>query len=325
MKILVTGAAGHIGSNLARALLNKGHEIVTLDNLSEGSRKNIKDIEDKMTFVEGDMRKLEDVKRAMEGVEFIYHQGGPSSMLMYVDEPVDRTYSTVIGFLNILEAMRKLDVKRLVYASSGGVYEGNPCPHREGMPLNPPDIKALAKRFVEDMADLYATQYGFKVVGIRPFMVYGDDEKSKGNYASTISIHTWNMLNNETPVVWADGNQTRDFIHVEDVVRGYMMAMEKDYTHEIFNLATGLETSMNQVIQYINEYLGTSFKASYVPPKLPVYSRRSLADITKAEKMLGFKAKIGVKEGIARVIRANGGPVEPSSPSYYEKVSPSIK
>lgn len=311
MKILVTGAAGHIGSHMTRYLLNQGHEIVVLDNLSFGSRENIKDLEGKITWIQGDMRKIEDVMKAMEGVDVVNHQGGPSSMLMYVDEPVDRTYSTVIGFLNILEAMRKLDVKKIVYASSGGVYEGNPCPHHENLPLNPPDLKALAKKFVEDMANLYTTQYGIKSVGIRPFMVYGDNEKSKGEYASTISLFVWMMLKKENPTVWADGNQMRDFIHVDDVVRAYALAMEKDFPKaEVFNAGTGVETSMNQVIQHINEYLGTNYTPIYVPPKLPVYTRRSLADPTKAEKVLGFKAEIPVKEGIARVIRANGGPAK---------------
>ncbi len=311
MKILVTGAAGHIGNHMTRYLLNQGHEIVVLDNLSFGSRENLKDLEGKITWIQGDMRKMEDVMKAMEGVDVVNHQGGPSSMLMYVDEPVDRTYSTVIGFLNILEAMRKMDIKKIVYASSGGVYEGNPCPHHENLPLNPPDLKALAKKFVEDMANLYTTQYGIKSVGIRPFMVYGDNEKSKGEYASTISLFVWMMLKKENPTVWADGNQMRDFIHVEDVVRAYALAMEKDFPKaEVFNAGTGVETSMNQVIQYINEYLGTNYTPIYVPPKLPVYTRRSLADPTKAEKVLGFKAEIPIKEGIARVIRANGGPAQ---------------
>ena len=318
MKVLVTGAAGHIGSKMTRLLLNEGHEIVVLDNLSFGSRENIKDLEGKITWVQGDMRKLEDVMKAMDGVDIVNHQGGPSSMLMYVDDPVDRTYSTVIGFLNIMEAMRKFDVKKIVYASSGGVYEGNPCPHHENLPLNPPDLKALVKKFVEDMARLYNTQYGIKTVGIRPFMVYGDNEKSKGDYASTISLFVWMMLRKEDPTVWSDGEQKRDFIHVDDVVRAYRLAMEKDFPHaEVFNAGTGVETSMNQVIRIINEYLGTSYKSIYVPPKLPVYTKRSLADPTKAEKLLGFKADINVREGIARVIKANGGPEQPVSQSYF--------
>ncbi len=314
MKVLVTGAAGHIGSKMTKSLLNQGHEIVVLDNLSFGSLENLKGMEEKIKYIQGDMRKLDDVMKAMEGVDIVNHQGGPSSMLMYVDDPVDRTYSTVIGFLNILEAMRKMDVKKIVFASSGGVYEGNPCPHHENLPLNPPDLKALAKKFVEDMAKLYATQYGFKATGIRPFMVYGENEKSKGDYASTISLFVWMMLRKENPTVWADGNQLRDFIHVDDVVRAYTLAMEKDFnTYEAFNAGTGVETSMNQVVQYINEYLGTSYKPIYVPPKLPVYTRRSLADTTKAEKVLGFKSEINVRDGIARVIKTNGGPAKGSN------------
>ncbi|MBI2542876.1 MAG: SDR family NAD(P)-dependent oxidoreductase [Candidatus Aenigmarchaeota archaeon] len=320
MKVLVTGAAGHIGSKMTKSLLDQGHEIVVLDNLSFGSRENLKGLENQITYVQGDMRKFEDVMKAMEGVDIVNHQGGPSSMLMYVDDPVDRTYSTVIGFLNIMEAMRKMDVKKIVYASSGGVYEGNPCPHHENLPLTPPDMKALAKKFVEDMAKLYTTQYGIKTVGIRPFMVYGDNEKSKGDYASTISLFVWMMLREEDPTVWADGNQMRDFIHVDDVVRAYTLAMEKNFPYaEVFNAGTGVESSMNKVIQIINEYLGTNYKSIYVPPKLPVYTRRSLADPTKAEKLLGFKYKIGIREGIARVIKANGGPAEPVSQDFFSR------
>jgi len=307
MNILVTGGAGYVGSKLVRNLVGLGHNVTVIDNLSLSSPEILSDEEKKIKFIRGDLRDSNDVMNALENVELVYHLAGPFFINLFTEQPVESFDSTVRGFINLLESMRRLNVRKLVYASSSGVYGEQPLPLREDYIPKPIYLRALSRKFVEELAALYAKDYGFKITGFRPFTIYGDDEQLRGRAASSISVFVWSMKKGERPKIWGDGKQTRDFIHVEDVVRAYLIAMKKEFNHEIFNVAVGQEISSNELVEIINNILGTKIEPIYIPlpPERTIYGRRSVASIKKAEDLMGFKAEIGIHDGVARVIKEN--------------------
>ena len=305
MKILVTGGAGLIGRHLVQLLVKKEHEVRVLDNFRLSDPTYLSTLSDQIQLIEGDVTDLQKVEEATNSVNIVFHLAAPSSMLMYREAPILSTHTTVEGTLNVLEAMRKYDVPRLIYASTSAVYEGNPVPWVESMQLNPPDLKALSKKFGEEIAKNYSDRYGIECVAARPLSVYGYDEETKQGYANVISLFVWTMLDDRRPAVWGDGNQTRDFIYVDDAAESLFLAMNSklDQKFEVFNVGTGKETSFNSVVNTINTLLGKSLEPIYVPVQIDIYGYRIVGDPTKAEKMLGFKAKISVEEGVRHVIQ----------------------
>jgi len=302
LRALVTGGAGFIGRNLVRNLVANEQDVVILDNFSLSDMAYLREFE-AAKIIKGDVRREADVFEAAKGCSVIYHLAAPSSMLMYEENPIESSIVTVQGFLNVLEAMRRFDVKRLVYASTAAVYEGNRLPYKEDMEIRPPDHKALMKKFNEETAQLYIDRYGLSAVGLRPFSVYGSGEKSKGRYANVASLFTWSMLRGERPILWGDGAQTRDFIFIDDVVEAFMLAGESTCRNEIFNVGTGIETSFNEIVSILNRELGLNLEPVYVPIPISIYARRLRADISKARDELGFIAKTPLLEGIRAVIR----------------------
>lgn len=306
MNILVSGGAGFIGRGLVKKLILEGHSVRILDNFSLGAKNYILDMIGKVEVIEADIRNYRLVKKALKNVDLVYHLAAPSSFLMYEQNPLGCSIITIQGFLNILEGMRTMKVKKIIYASTSAVYEGNPLPYKEDMNLCPPDLKALSKKFNEEIAKEYSQRYGLETIGLRPFSVYGYGEETKGGYANIISLFIWTMLKGNRPVVWGDGNQTRDFIFVEDVVDAFMLAKDRSFGYEIFNIGTGKETTFNTVIQIINWYLGKELKPLYIPIPINIYAERLLSDTARQEKILGFKPKVSVETGIAKTLeRAN--------------------
>ncbi|KUN08294.1 hypothetical protein AQI95_07850 [Streptomyces yokosukanensis] len=303
--LLVTGGAGFIGRNMIRGLLDDGHTVTSVDNFKIGGRRHIPgDLRDHVEWLEGDTRDLPLLTELMKGRDAVVHLAAPSSFLMYEEDPVDGASVTVHGFLNVLETMRRADVGKLVYASTSAVYEGNPVPYSETMGLRPPDLKALSKKWNEEVARQYAERYGLVALGLRPFSVYGHDEFSKGGYANVISLFAWAVLNGVTPVVWGDGSQTRDFIYVEDAGRAFRTALEADLpTHE-FNVGTGIETSFNDILAMIGEEVGSLLEREYVDVPIAIYAQRLWADVDRASRVLGFRHEIDVREGVRRVVAA---------------------
>jgi UDP-glucose 4-epimerase len=173
------------------------------------------------------------------------------------------------------------------------------------MPIFVTDYYTECRYSIERLAKLYNTLYGVKSIGLRFFSVYGPREKYKGKYANIITQFLWAMLKDEQPVIFGDGNQTRDFIYVGDIVKALMFAMEKDFEYEIFNVGTGVAYSFNQIINSLNELIGKNIRPIYKPNPIKNYVKDTLADTAKAEKMLGFKAKTTLKDGIARLIQEN--------------------
>jgi nucleoside-diphosphate-sugar epimerase len=302
-QILVTGGWGFIGRSLVRQLVQLGHETTVLDNFRIGGPRHIpQDIAGSVNWIQGDCRDRGLVSDLIAGKDAVVHLAAPSSFLMYEEDPVEGTVITIEGFLNVLEGVRQHGVSDLVYASTSAVYEGNPLPYHEEMSLDPPDLKALSKKVNEEMATQYARRYGIRAIGLRPFSVYGPDEFSKGGYANIISLFAWAMVAGKAPVVWGTGDQTRDFIYVEDAARAFIAAMESDVDSGVFNLGTGIETSFNEVITLINRFLGAELEPEYVSVPISIYAYRLWADTIRTEKVLSFKASTSVEEGVRRLV-----------------------
>ncbi|MFC3995237.1 NAD-dependent epimerase/dehydratase family protein [Nocardiopsis sediminis] len=304
-KILVTGGAGFIGRNMIRGMLRDGYTVSSLDNFKIGGSRHIPgDIRDHVEWVEGDTRDLDALLPLVKGKDAVIHLAAPSSFLMYEEDPVEGASVTTHGLLNVLESMRRNDIGKLVYASTSAVYEGNPVPYVEEMELIPPDLKALSKKWNEEAARQYSQRYGMTAIGLRPFSVYGHDEFSKGGYANIISLFAWAMLEGLKPVVWGDGNQTRDFIYVEDAGRAFQTALERDLPTQEFNVGTGVETTFNEVLSMIGDELGRQVEPEYVGVPIAIYAERLWADTARAVDVLGFRHEIDVREGVRRVVGA---------------------
>lgn len=325
-RVLVTGGAGFIGRTLVRLLVEDDYKVTVLDNYRIGGEEHIpQDLRERATWVEGDVRQAKLLDELVQGADGVIHLAAPSSFLMYEEEPIEGTTGTIHGFLNVLEAMRKHGKRKLAYASTSAVYEGNPFPYTEDMPLDPPDLKALSKKVNEEMAKQYSSRYGIQAIGLRPFSVYGHDEFSKGGYANITSLFVWAMLQGNQPIVWGNGAQTRDFIFVEDVARAFQLSLESDLETQVFNVGTGVETSFSHVIDLINKYLGSNLEPIFVDVPISIYAYRLLADTSRAEERLGFRAEIELQEGIRRVIEASKEALEQNRglgrmQKYYESL-----
>ena len=207
------------------------------------------------------------------------------------------------GFISVMEFARE-GARRVVYASSSSVYRGCPKPYREDMHPQPFDYYTEARLAMERLAEVYYQLYGVSSVGMRFFSVYGPHEQAKEKYANIISQFLWLMREDKTPVIYGDGSQTRDFVHVSDVVRACLAAAEADLGCEVINVGTGRETSFNQVIELLNRELGKSIEPEYVENPIKNYVSETLADISKARKLLGYEPSVSLEEGIRRLIKS---------------------
>ena len=295
MNVIVTGGCGFIGSNLVERLLEEGHRVTVFDNLSTSNLKNIEGLDVKF-FNEP----YEKIPFLVRDIDVIFHLGIPSSSPMYKREPhlVGKAINEAI---TILEYARKNKCK-IVYASTSSLYNGNPTPYKEDMPIYVTDYYTECRYAIERLAELYNSLFNVKSVGLRLFSVYGPKEKYKGEYANIVSQFLWLMERDEPPIIFGDGSQTRDFIYVKDVVEAFMLAAEKEFNYEIFNVGTGVAYSFNEVVDLINRLLGKNIKPIYKPNPIKNYVYHTLADTTKAEKILGFKAKVSLEEGIKNLI-----------------------
>lgn len=302
MRVIVTGGCGFIGSNLVERLVKDGYEVVVFDNLSTGNLKNIEGLDVKF-FNEPYERAIDLVPRC----DVIFHLGMPSSSPMYKRDPalVGKTINDAIA---IFEYAKRVGCK-VIYASSSSVYNGNPVPYNEDMPIYVTDYYTECRYAIERLAKLYNSLYGVKSVGLRLFSVYGIREEYKGEYANVVTQFLWKIMRDESPIVYGDGSQTRDFIHVYDVVDAFMLSMRDDLECEIFNVGFGVAYTFNYVIGLINKFLCKSVKPVYKPNPIKNYVYHTLADTTKAERVLGFKAKISLEEGIKSLIDYYGSMV----------------
>lgn len=300
MKILVTGGAGFIGSNLVKELVKQGHEVTVLDNYFLGCEENLKDVKDKINLVVGDIKDFELVNKLMKGVDFVFHEAAASSAPMYDKNLQEVVSFNIKGFLNILISAEQNNVKRVIYASTSSIYGDLDIPHKEEMLVTPPNFYSATKYSMEHLAKIFTEKYALETVGFRYFSVYGPNEKAKGRYANIISQFLWDMKDGKRPVIYGDGEQTRDFTYVKDIVKANILAMdmEKKIGGEVFNIGTGKRNSFNEIIEILNKVLGKSIKPVYIENPIKNYVSHTLAGIKKAEKLLGFTAKYSLVEGI---------------------------
>ena len=301
--VLVTGGAGFIGSNLTEDLINRGYEVRVLDNFSLGKEDNLKEIKDKIKLISGSITDEKLVFGAVDGCDYVFNLAAASSAPMFDEDPRKGYNVNVMGFMNVLEAARRHGVKRVMYASSSSIYGDAPMPQKEEMKVTPPNFYSATKLVNEDCARLYTEVFGLETVGFRFFSVYGPNEKAKGRFANIISQFLWKMKNDEVPVIFGDGSQTRDFTYVKDITKAMILGMEADskVAGHFFNIGTERRDSFNDVIKLLNKALGKDIKPKYVENPIKNYVAHTMADITKIKEMLGYEPEYTLEQGIEMI------------------------
>ena len=301
---LVTGGAGFIGSHLVDSLIEKGCKVTVLDNLSTGSLYNLAHINDRITFIQGDIRDYETVIKAAKGCDVIFHQAAMVSVPQTVKEPVDSAMVNDMGTLFVLESARKNNIKRVVLASSCAVYGDYPqVPKDENMNPEPLSPYAVQKLAGEMYAGLYPDLYGIETVCLRYFNVYGPRQDPSSPYSGVISIFMKKAILNEPPVIYGDGNQYRDFVFVKDVVRANLLAAYAENAGgKVFNVGTGVFIDINRLWDMIRRISGVNIKPEYKPLR-PGDILKSVASIDRAKADLSFESEYIFENGLAETFK----------------------
>jgi UDP-glucose 4-epimerase len=300
--IVVTGGAGFIGSNLVIKLVEEGYDVTVFDNFATGKLENLKTVKNKIKLIKGDVRDFGIVKRALKGSDFVFHQAALPSVVRSVKDPITTNEVNVKGTLNILLAARDCGVKRVIYASSSSVYGESESPKKEDMLTAPISPYAVAKLAGELYCKAFYNIYGLETIALRYFNVYGPRQDPSSEYAAVIPKFINLMLKDRQPIIYGDGNQTRDFTFVDDVVEANILAMKaKKGIGETFNIAYGKQTSINKLVEILNKILAKRIKAAYSGQRKGDI-RHSLADISKARTVLGYRPKYDIESGLKRTI-----------------------
>lgn len=298
MKVLVTGGLGFIGSNIVERLVADGHTVTVLDNLNTGNQANVASVEDKIEIVKSDSGKIGELSGDFD---VILHQGIYSSSPMYKENR--HLTSTVIDeMISVLEYARE-NGSRVVFASSSSLYSGKEPPHREDMRINVTDFYTEGRYAMERLAELYNKLYSVRSIALRYFSVYGPHEKYKGKYANLITQFFWAMKKNQEIEIYGEGIQTRDFIHVDDVVEANILAMNSQIDLGVYNVGTGKSYGITEMTRMLGEKLGVEPKIKYVEKDMKNYVMQTQAGTSLAERELGFKIKIGLEKGMEMLIK----------------------
>jgi len=301
MKILVTGGSGFIGSHIVEALLKNKHEIIVVDNLSTGFKDNLKEVMDQITFVEGNAANEELMMEQLKGVDCVSHQAALTSVPRSMKNPMETFKETMTASVVTLECARQRNVKRFVFAASSSVY-GNRSEKIKTEDLYPKPISpyAAAKTALEFYASAYAAGFGMTTVGLRYFNVFGPRQDPLSDYAAVIPLFIKKFMNNEAPTITGDGDQSRDFTYVANVVSANVLAIESELAQESFtmNVATGVRVTLPELVETLADISGKDIKAVYGPER-PGDVKHSLADIKKAKDVLGYKPLVDFKEGLS--------------------------
>ena len=313
MKALVTGGAGFIGSNLCEELLKASCEIVCLDNFSTGKFENIRHLLDDKNFhlIVGDIRNLGDCRRAMEDVEFVLHEAALGSVPRSIKDPITTNEVNISGFLNMLVAARDAKVKRFIYATSSSTYgDSQSLPKVEdviGKPLSP---YAITKYVNELYAGVFSKTYGMECIGLRYFNVFGRRQDPDGAYAAVIPLFIKKLIHHESPVINGDGEYSRDFTYIKNVIQMNLLAMNTqnpEALNTVYNTAFGEQTTLNQLAAYLKEYLSeydpaiTNIEILHGPNRLGDIPH-SLASIEKAKRLLNYNPQYSLKQGLKEAI-----------------------
>ena len=292
-KVIVTGGAGFIGSHIVDALINEGYEVHIVDDLSAGKKENVNE---KAILHTIDIRDKEKLMPIFEGAKYVFHEAAMLRVQYSIENPVETNEVNVVGLLNVLEASRLNKVERLIFASSAAVYgDQDKCPQSEEMSVSPLSPYAAHKYIGEVYLKLYTRIYGLQTVSLRYFNVYGPRLDPEGAYPLVIGYFLKLLKENKPLTITGDGNQTRDFVHVSDVVRANLLALksEKVGKGEVINIGTGNQYSVNQIAELIGG------PKEYIPPR--VEPRATQADIKKAKELLGWEPNVSIEEGIGEL------------------------
>lgn len=303
-KYLVTGGAGFIGSNIVKNLLENGETVRVLDNLSTGKIKNLKPYLDKMEFIEGDFTDLETARSAVKGIDYVLHQGAIPSVPRSIDDPIKTNNANVLGTLNMLIASRDEKVKRFVYASSSSAYGDSPImPKIESMNVAPKSPYAIQKLTAEQYCQIFYKIYGLETVCLRYFNVFGPNQDPESVYSAVIPLFIKKIIKGESPIIYGDGNTSRDFTYVDNNVDANLKACSapKECAGEVINIASGTEISLNKLVEKINKILGTNIQPIYKEERKGDI-KHSLGDISKAEKLLKYEPIVSFENGLEKTI-----------------------
>ena len=312
--ILVTGGAGFIGSNLCEALLEKGNKVVCLDNFATGKRENLEQLlkDTNFTLIEGDIRKLEDCLKATKDVDYVLHQAALGSVPRSIKDPITSNDVNVSGFLNMLVAARDNGVKRFVFAASSSTYgDSESMPKVEdiiGKPLSP---YAITKYVNELYADIFSKTYGLETIGLRYFNVFGRKQDPNGAYAAVIPKFVSQLMNGESPVINGDGNYSRDFTYIDNVIQANLLCLvttNKKAINTVYNVAYGDRNTLNDLMGYLKEYLSEfDSKISNVDviygPNRAGDIPHSHASVDKAKENLNYNPQYTLQQGLKEAVK----------------------
>ena len=301
--MLVTGGAGFIGSHIVERLVALGHEVRVLDNFSTGRRENLSSLEGGIDIIEGDIRDVPSVERAVKGVEVVFHEAALASVPRSVADPASSNEVNVTGTLNLLVASRDSGVRRFVYASSSSVYGNSPeLPKRESMVPSPESPYAASKLAAENYCRIFSSLYGLECVSLRYFNVFGPRQDPGSEYAAVVPLFVTALLEGRPPTIYGDGEQSRDFTYVANVVDANMLALSADgAAGEVFNIACGCTATVNELLAKMQRITGTSLASHHTDPR-PGDVKHSFADVSKAEGTLGLDSKVLFDEGLTLTV-----------------------
>ncbi|MBI4615999.1 MAG: SDR family oxidoreductase [Planctomycetes bacterium] len=300
---LVSGGAGFIGSHLVARLLEDGVRVRVLDNLSTGRRSNLDGLRGPLEFFEADLSRADVLSRALAGCDCVFHQAAIPSVPRSIEEPVASHEANGTGTLFVLEAARRAGVRRLVYAASSSAYgESEVLPKHEGLLPDPVSPYAVAKLAGEMYCKVYAVVHGMETVSLRYFNVFGPRQDPESPYSAAVPKFLARMCAGRPPVIYGDGEQSRDFTYVENVVEANLLAARApQLAGQVVNIACGRRTTLNELVGWLGELLGRRFAPEYAPPR-PGDIRHSHADIRRAAELLGYRPTVDVREGLARTV-----------------------
>jgi UDP-glucose 4-epimerase len=298
---LVTGGAGFIGSHVVRGLLARGRRVRVLDNFSTGHRANLAEVESDIELVAGDIRDAEATRRCTAGTEAVFHLAARASVPRSVAEPAEANDVNINGTLNVLLAARDAGTRRFIYSASSSAYGETPTlPKHEAMVPQPLSPYAVGKLTGEHYCACFAHCYGLQSISLRYFNVFGPRQDPKSDYAAVIPAFMARMLKGQPPIVFGDGEQSRDFCYVDNVVNANLAALDANaLAGEVVNIACGERTTLNEIITLINRALGTDIAAEYQPPRVGDV-RHSLAALDEARRVIRYEPRIFFAEGLER-------------------------
>ena len=313
-KVLVTGGAGFIGSNLCEELLRLGNKVVCLDNFATGKRENLEELlkDTNFTLIEGDIRKLEDCLKATKGVDYVLHQAALGSVPRSIKDPITSNDVNVSGFLNILIAARDNGVKRFVFAASSSTYgDSESMPKVEdiiGKPLSP---YAITKYVNELYADIFSKTYGLETIGLRYFNVFGRKQDPNGAYAAVIPKFVSQLMNGESPIINGDGNYSRDFTYIDNVIQANLLSLvttNEKAINTVYNVAYGDRNTLNDLMSYLKEYLSefdskiSNVEVIYGPNRAGDIPH-SHASVDKAKANLNYNPQFTLQQGLKEAVK----------------------